>query len=320
MIDLIKGKLIHKDKIELKLLSDRSKYVVEGKYNYSDKTHRYPLKTRLENLFINVTEKGATIQNSLHKYFNNLVSGENQNFNDFYFCDILYALDVLEYEMDYSLDETVLTNLEFGFNIDLDICPSRFLDNNVLMHDTKSPCYDPKNDKNMKIKKFIYTEYEIKIYNKTLDQSRYKEFKQQLKGTKILRIEIKYKSKKQINKLGVFSLADLRNPEIYNNLMTDFLSKYDPLLIIDSYNGNSLMSKKEREFITNCTHPNYWIALKEFKHSNTILNHKNKLKKLIKKYSLDSWKKNLKKDILNKFQQLINLDCYSSNNNLLNTA
>jgi hypothetical protein len=158
MIDLIKAKLINKEKIETTLLSNGEKYEVKGNYSYSQKNTIYPIRTNIENLFINLTEQGGTIGNSLHKYFNNLTSNENQNFNDFYFCDILYALDVLEHKMDYSLKETVLTNLEFGFNIDMDICPTQFLENNVLMYDTKSPCSDPKNDKNKKIKKFTYNE------------------------------------------------------------------------------------------------------------------------------------------------------------------
>lgn len=292
----------------MKLLADKDKYIVEGKYSYSNNTHIYPIRSRIENLFINVTEKGATIENSLHKYFNNLVSNENQNFNDFYRTDIVYALDVLEDEIDYPLEDTAITRLEFGFNIELSMCPTKFLNNHVLMHNLKSPCYDPKNDKNMKIKKFIYTEYEVKLYNKTLDQSRYEQFRDKLKGTKILRVEIKYKSKKQLNKFGIFNLADLKKTSIYSNLMEDFLEKYENLLIIDSYNGNSIMSKKERQFITHCTHPNYWIELKENTHSNTSRNHRERLKKLMKKYELDTWKKNLEKDLLSKFNQLMTVD------------
>uniref|UniRef100_UPI0040476A10 hypothetical protein n=1 Tax=Mariniflexile sp. TaxID=1979402 RepID=UPI0040476A10 len=305
MIDLISAKLTKKEKMEIKLLADKDKYIVEGKYSYSDDEKIYPIRSRMENLFINVTAKGATIENSLHKYFNSLVSSENQNYNDFYFSDIVYALDVLEAAADYPLEETILTNLEFGFNTDLSICPTKFLNHNVLMHNLKAPCYDPKNDKKMKIKKYTYSEYEVKLYNKTLDHSRFSEFRDKLKGTKILRVEIKYKSKKLLNKFGIFNLADLKKPSVYSKLMEDFLKKYEDLLIIDSYNGNSLMSKKERQFIMQCTHPNYWIELKDNTHSNTSRNHKKRLEKLMKKYELDTWKNNLKKDLVSKFNQLM---------------
>jgi hypothetical protein len=308
MIDLIKAKILEKEKIESKLIANKNKYIVEGKHSYSFPDQIYPIRSRIENLFINVTEKGATIENSLHKYFNNLVSDENQNYNDFYYSDILYALNVLEDEIGYPLEQTSITNLEFGFNIELNMCPTKFLNCNVLMHNLKSPCYDPKNDKNMKIKKFIYTEYEVKLYNKTLDHSRFEQFREKLKDTKILRVEIKYKSKKQLNNLDIFNLSDLKKPHVYNNLMNDFLKKYDDLLIVDSYNGNSLMSKKERQFVKDCTHPNFWIELKETRHYNTIGNKRKRLEELMKKYELDTWKNNLKKDLLSKFNQLMVLD------------
>ena len=317
MIDLVKAKFLDKDRIERKLISEKDNFPVDGQYSYSFAEKKYPLRSRRENLFINVTEKGATIENSLHKYFNNHVSGENQNFDDFHLCDILYALDALGHELDYPLKDTILTSLEFGFNIEMDICPTKFLTNYVLMYDTKTPCYNPKNGKNKKIKKFIYTEYEIKIYNKTLDQSRHKQFKSLLEGTKILRVEIKFKSKRLLNGIGIYTLDDLRKPSIYHTLMETFLKKYENLLIIDSYDGSSLMGKKERRFISDCTHPNYWHKLKEEKHSNTVSNHKNKLKGLMKKYELDTWKKNLRIDLLNKFHELMSLDCFDSESLLM---
>ncbi|MEZ4801296.1 MAG: hypothetical protein R2797_00885 [Gelidibacter sp.] len=320
MIDYIRAKLLDKDKITQKMIKDKDMYEVEGKYSYTIGELPYPIRSRRENLFINVTEKSAYIENSIHKYFNNLVSNENQNYNDFYLCDILYTLDVLEQEINYPLENTLVTNLEFGFNIELNINPTKFLQNHVLMHNLRTPCFNPKNDSNMKIKKFIYTEYEIKIYNKTLEQSRHKGFKSKLTGTNILRIEVKYTSKKQLSKLGINTLNDLKNPKSYHALIKDFMNRYDDLLIIDSYNGSSLMSKKDREFITLCTHPNHWIDIRTNSHSNTPTNHKKKLKKLIKEYELDTWKKHLKQDILNKFNQLMSLGCFESSKISLNVA
>lgn len=313
MIDLIKAKFLNKEVIEQKVLAERGSFPVDGFYSYTDAEKKYPIRSRRDNMFINITNKGATIENSLHKYFNNSVSDENQNFNDFYFCDIVYALDVLEHELQYSLSDTAVTRLEFGFNIDLDICPTQFLNHNVLFYDTKSPCYDPKNDRFMKIKKFMYSEYEIKLYNKTLDHSRYKMFATQLLGTQILRIEVKFKSKKILNNMGIYGLNDLKKPIVYKNLMAAFLLKYDNLLIIDSFDGNSNMTKKERKFIIESTHPNYWIKLKEVSHRNTVTNQKKKMEKFIVKYGLNSWKNQLRNDIINKFEELMNFNCIEVN-------
>lgn len=311
MIDFLRVKLIDRDLMLHNLVKDKHNYQVIGKYNHSLGEQEYPIRSKRENLFINITEKGATIENSLHKYFNQIVSNENHNYNDFYFCDILFALDVLEEETNYPLKQTILTNLEFGFNIELNINPTLFLENNVLMYNFRSPCYDPKNEKGKKIKKFTYTEYEIKIYNKSLQYKLPKN---------ILRIEVKYTSKKQLNKLGIYNLSDLKKSENINALMQDFLRKYDKLLIVDAYNGNNQMSKRERDFMTHCTHPNYWIELSHTKHANTISNQRMKLYKLIEKFNLDSWKNNLRKDIISKFNQLMTSDCHDEAINLLDVV
>ncbi len=305
MIDFFKAKLTDREKMKNNVTSNFGKFKSEANYNYSQDSITYPLRARIDNLLVKITEKGGTIENSLHKYFNQIMGDGQQNYNNFNFSDILCALSLLEDESKYPLERTVLTNLEFGFNIELEIDPSKFINNYVLMHNYKTPCYDPKNDVNKKIKKFIYTEYELKIYNKTLDQSRFAEFQKHLTGTRILRIEVKYKSKKQLNKLGIYNICDLKKPKVYRELLKDFMSKYKNLLIVDSYDGNSMMTKKERQFMKDCTNPNYWIKLKEEKHSNTITNHRKRLEKLIKKYELDSWKKNLEKDILKKFDELL---------------
>lgn len=311
MIDFTKAKLIDRDLILNNLVNDKDKHLVIGKYNFSNEERQFPIRSKRENLFINVTEKGATIENSLHKYFNQIIEDKSHNYNDFDFCDILFVLNSLEQEINYPLEKTSVTNLEFGFNIEMDICPTKFLENNVLMYDFKSPCYDPKNDKGKKIKKFAYTEYEVKIYNKSLQYQLDKQ---------VLRIEIKYKSKRLLNKLGIYNLNDLKNIENIKALMQDFLTKFEALLILDSYNGNFLMSKKERQFITHCTHPNYWIELRGSKHPNTVSNQKRKFLKLVKRYELDTWKNQLKKDILSKFNELIELDCYDNTISFLNVA
>ncbi len=300
MIDYIKVKLTDRDLMLTNLVNDKDNHLVIGKYNHTIDEQQYPIRSKRENLFINVTEKGATIENSLHKFFNELAGNKSQNYNNFDSCDIQCALDILEQQTNYPLEKTIITNLEFGFNIEMDICPTKFLENNVLMYDFKSPCYDPKNDKGKKIKKFTYTEYEVKIYNKSLQYQLDKH---------ILRVEIKYKSKKQLNRLGIYNLEDLKNPENMKTLLGDFFKKYENLLIVDSYNGNRLMSKIERGFVTLCSHPNYWIELKYNAHRNTIYKQKQKFLKLIKKFKLDSWKKQLKKDILSKFNELYIPEC-----------
>ena len=303
MIDYIKAYLKDKSLMESNLKNSRVKEF-KGKMDMETKKLEYPLRAKYENLFINITEKGGHIENSIHKYFNEVAKNPPGNYSDFYYCDLVSALKTMESELKYDLEKTILTRFEFGFNLHIGFNPTQILENNVLGYDLKSPCYNPKNDKNMKIKEFIYDQYVIKIYNKSLHYQLNDD-----DNFDILRVEIKYKSKKVFNKFGIYNLNDLKNPTCLKLIFNDFMKKLEKLDIIDSYKGSDEMSIKKRNQFIKFTNENYWIDLKNNFHKNTVLNKKNEFKKMIEDYHLDTWKIEIMKLLHQKFNQLMDTNC-----------
>jgi len=303
MVDFIKAYFIDKDEIQANFLKLNKGCSVKSLYDYNEKKWEYPIKANLDNMVIRFTKCKGSIENSIHKKFNCISGAGCQNYNDFCFCDLLDVLSRLEKETACKLNETSLTQLEFGFNIKINMNPTSALENNILMYQFKAPCVDPKNLINKKIKKFTYKNYEIKIYNKSLH------YGLKSPNENILRIEVKYKSRKEFNKHGIFSLNDLKSPNNLNNLFFDFLKKFEDLLIVDSYEGCPEMSNDEKEFFIKCTHPNYWVDIRNNFHRNTRLNKVSKFKKLISKYDLDSLKSQIKGLLIEKFNELIKTDC-----------
>lgn len=304
MIDYVKAFFVNKDEIEAKFLKLNKECLVKGVYNYNNNKVEYPIKTFLDNMSVRFTETTGYIENSLHKKYNEINAMGNQNHSDFYFCDLIDVLNVLEAETGCLLHNTSLSQLEFGFNLKLSQNPSKVLEENILMYKLKSACYDPKNFVNKKIKKFTFRNYEIKIYNKSLH------YGLTAPNDNILRIEVKYKTKKEFNKFGIYSLKDLKSPNNLNNLFVDFLKKFNDLLIVDSYDGSFDMTKKEKDLFVKCTNSNYWISLKNYSHRNTKSNHFERLKKLIRKYNLDTQRIEIRNLILEKFNDLIKTNCY----------
>ena len=304
MIDYIKAFFVNKDEIEAKILKLNKGCLVKGVYNYNNSKIEYPIKTFLDNMSIRFTKNNGYIENSLHKKFNEINHMGNQNHNDFYFCDLVDVLNVLEDETGCLLSDTSLTRFEFGFNLKLSQNPSKVLEENILMYKLKSPCYDPKNFINKKIKKFTFKSYEIKIYNKSLH------YGLSVPNDNILRVEVKYKTKKEFNKFGIYSLKDLKSPNNLNNLFVDFLKKFNDLLIVDSYDGSYDMSKKEKDLFLKCTNSNYWISLKNNSHRNSKSYYFKKFKKLIRKYNLDTLRLEIMNLILEKFNELLKSNCY----------
>ncbi len=73
------------------------------------------------------------------------------------------------------------------------------------MYDFKTPCRNPQNKKNEKYKAFDFTEYKIKVYDKSLQN------KKQVGKRNILRVEIKYKGSRILKKIGISRLNDLKD-------------------------------------------------------------------------------------------------------------
>jgi hypothetical protein len=303
MIDYIKAHFSDKVVVEKNLKNRDTYQPLEQKYDLTNSSLEYPLRTQIDGLHINITNKGGYVENSIHKYYNEIAQNPKGNYNDFYYCDLVCTLNILQQELKYDLRNTTLTNLEFGFNIHIGINPTDFLENHVLMCDFKSPCYNPKNSASMKIKKFTYEQFEIKIYNKSL------QYNLMGNNSDILRVEIKYKTKKILNQFGIYNLMDLQKPECISALFKDFIKRLGKLQIVDSYNGSDKMTKKEREEFIRFTNDNYWIKLRKEKPNSSCLSKKNKYEKMVKKYELDSWRKQLRKLLIDKFHQLFITDC-----------
>lgn len=308
MVDGFRGRAKDLDGFASAVNQCRSPYELVGKYNHSKETDEYPFWVDVENIRLKLTPQQGSITNSLHRFWNTTHGNGEHNYNDFSFCNIQSALDTLEEEIHYSLEDITLTHLEFGFNIEVEKDPTKLLEENILMYKFKPPCINPQNFKKRKIKKFEFEEYIFKIYNKSLQFG--------LKNKHILRVEIKYRFNQTLRKFGICTLADLRKKEVYEHLMKDFIEKFDNLLIVDYFDNVEGMSETERNAWIRYTHPNYWIDLRnEEKHTNKrglVYREKLKCKSLIKKYHLNTLQKTIESLLCAKFLELYDYNCNCS--------
>ncbi|CAL2102742.1 conserved protein of unknown function [Tenacibaculum sp. 190130A14a] len=303
MIDLIKIYFENKEEME-DCVKSRKFRGLHSKYFYNTDTLTYPIRAELDNLKLNVTDKSASIENSIHKYFNSVFGKGVQNYNDFSYCDFIQACKDLEAKLGLSFEGTYLTRFEFGFNIKLDFDPTDFIEDNVLMYNYNAPCYDPKYKRREKIIKFSLREYEIKIYNKSLQYGLKED------DANILRVEVKYKSRRLIQKMGIYNIKDLYNKSVLNNVYNDFMNKIEKIIIVDDYKGSLKMDAKEKDFFIKCTNPNYWIDLRKNYSKNVKNLHKKRFLKLVDKYHLSKKRNYVLEKFKSKFEELM----FCSNN------
>jgi len=298
MIDNVKLFVKDKHSFESHILNN-GLVELNSKLNYyTGEVMEYPKRGKDLNLDINVTTNSGTILGSIHKYSNIIADIGNQNYNDFSFCRIQEVILGLIGKYNIA-DDTSITNLEFGFNLAVKKDPKIIIDNNVLMNNFKAP------NKNLKFlgkgdyKEFQLTDYSIKMYNKS------KQFKL---DADILRIELKITRKRMLQQLGVYSLEDLLDYEVYFRLFEALREKFEGVLILDEFDANSVPENVYNKLIK-YTNPNYWISIKNKKSPKVIYRLKKDFNNLLYKHDLLKTKSELREKLNSKFIELLNFDC-----------
>lgn len=132
------------------------------------------------------------MQGSLYKLLN--IALENDNHNDFDLRDIGLVVGEITNTFGISSTRVKVTNLEFGFNMEVDEDPQKIIDYRLLMSNFKNHSQDEKFRGKGDYKEFIKTDYSIKIYNKS---------KQCRQDKNILRVGVKFTMKRKLESLEV---------------------------------------------------------------------------------------------------------------------
>lgn len=302
MIDNVKFQIAQKDKFENFVVSSKIIDLMTFINLFTSEINLYPKRGKYKNLDVSFTLKNAYINGSLHKLNNFLLFDEDHNYNNFSLCQIndviCYLTKIFEIE-----NATSLTNLEFGFNIDVSKSPQDIIDYNLLMYKNKHHNRDDKFGGKGDFKEFKTTDFNIKIYNKS------KQY--QLKENK-LRIELKITSKRYLQNLGIFKLEDLNEIEIIYSLYERLLKEFKELTIVDEFYLLNL-PKEDKDNLVKFTNPNYWKQLKKDKTLKVFNRVKRDFNLLIEKHNLHKTKNEIVEKLGSKFQQLL----YDCNENLL---
>ncbi len=297
MIDNLKIKIGKKDEFENLIISKKEIEVMTSINHFTGEINLYPKKAKFKNLDISITLNNAYIGGSLHKFNNLQVFDEDQNYNDFSFCEIRQVIAYLT-EKFGIVNHTSLTNLEFGFNLEVSKDPQQILDYNILMYKSKHHNRDDKFRGKGDYKEFKTTDFSIKVYNKS---------KQYQLNQNLLRIELKIISRRYLQHLGIFKLEDLNVVEVIYRLYERLLKEINELTIVDEFYALKL-PKEDLEKLVQFTNPNFWRNLKKDKSLKVFNRIKRDFKSLVERYKLDKTKKEILQKIELKFADLI-LNC-----------
>lgn len=206
-------------------------------------------------------------------------------------------LDDLEFLKSEYADLKVV-NIEFGFNLILNIYFGLIIDG-LLFH--------KKTNFHKKLKYLPYylitdstAHKQIKVYAKGLQcHEKLNAFEV---GKNTLRIEVKSKQSKYINKLDIYTAKDLLNLCKYERLMDEVLKEWDSILLLNLNPDFDNMKKDEVEFIQNANKKSYWQdLLAENVNRNKFGRHKAKYYKILK--GENNLHQQIKNKIIDKIEQ-----------------
>ena len=186
------------------------------------------------------------LSGSLHKYYNIITKGINQNYNDFTYNDLIISLKKLSEELLLDLNDTELIRFEFGVNINTPFPASEFLKNRVLEYKRKQATQLKTNFQNKYghsstgfLLEFKFTKFLIKFYAKGLQYGL---------NDNILRFEINTLTKYLGPKIRINTISDLFNKNILNELGYKLIEDSGQVLIRDWLN-EEILSESDQKLV-----------------------------------------------------------------------
>ena len=255
--------------------------ILDFKTELSEKTGEISTKKIAEYHFCKVIiyDSGLVLfTGSIHKLWNSLnkINAPNIkevkqyngfNGNHFTIKDIIEVREHLEKLFNCSSEQMIFQNIEFGINTTPVFNPQLFL-KGLLYHNGKPFEFRHKEH----FAQAIHQRYYFKIYNKS-NQYGISEY--------TLRVELKVVKTEDIRHIEIKTFEDINTSTLHkaNELL---LKRFNEVVYYDNTIVKDSLTERQKQTLDRYSNPRYWI---DNLTKQNRLHHKNKLKKIILKYS-----------------------------------
>ena len=93
----------------------------------------YPIRGELQNCKIVVTDNQKVLSGSLHILYNLINNRDRQNWDDFNYKDLANMIFWLKSNIGLDPTRSTIQNVEFGVNVGTLKCPTKLIDENVIV-------------------------------------------------------------------------------------------------------------------------------------------------------------------------------------------
>ncbi len=249
----------------------------------------FPKRTVFKHLYFSIYQSHRIeIRGSLHKYW------REENFSDFSFSDLKECLNDLQERFNIDLAKARISKVEFGVNVSPLFNPYEFCENLIVYRGKSFDRMKTRNGKPNIGFECGLNQYSVKIYDKG---------KQYLKTENILRVEIPVCRMAYLSKLGIKTLADLKEKTILKALGRVLLECYSNVVVNDDTVRKARLTANEKRIYSLCSNPKEWERFNR-KHR---YKRKKQFERIVSKYSERNWKQETAKMISDKWGALLNM-------------
>lgn len=296
MIDFVK--LHWRDKVELEnfVLKAGSFKEVEGVIELHSGEVRYPFTTEKYGMRVILTKTTGSFRNSIHKSHNLVGTGRSQNYNDFCYSDICEHIDFLCKEFKGNLESGRITQLEFGFNLSLDVSVRELIRQEIVMHQFKGANHNIDFNGTGELKQFDYSTYLFKIYDKG---------RQYNVAENILRVELKFIKARELQGLDIYHLEDLKDRKKLRMLFKVLLKRFNELTIIDDYEESEINCQDDLGLLIKYSNPMFWEVDYQSCNWRDRRLHRDSFERILNEYNLKKTKEILLDKLKGKYVALM---------------
>lgn len=225
---------------------NNSKFEFKDEYNIITGEPKGFPKCEFMGMKIEIFKKEISIHGSIHKFYNRMSNGSNQNYNQLTHSMLSQAIKILLGELGINEEDTEVHNLEFGINITVKQIPQEFLSSNIIMLKYRRPSRINKFDGAGYFTEYTLGHYFIKVYAKSLQFNL---------DTPVIRMEVKTRKMKHILKANIKLLPDLLDKGKLNTLKGILMKHISNLLIVDTLDFSRIKDDSDREFVQKYSNP-----------------------------------------------------------------
>ena len=274
MIDYIKLKVKRIDP----LICENSKEIYMDSINRRRVTSGFSttLIYKFAALTIRITESNTLIEGSLHKMYNEVYKRESQNYDDFNFDNLNEIINYVCKHLKINANKVIIQNIEYGLNIRTKIAPSKILSQHTIHYKSKpvSMNLDDIKGESAKYYRWQMSNHWIKLYDKGLH------FKHRLN---LLRLEKKITKSRPLHILGIVTLSDLSDKNLFPKLLDDLINVWNQICVVDYLKGVKGMTYDDRNLFLIMVNPKTYES---YQHIEKTAKHRKAMQRLHTKFRL----------------------------------